>query len=265
MTAQVAISLAAAEAASITAAGAVLEEYRKSLIDEVWASPNLTYFPESLDPSPFPNTVRFSHHRRALSRPLPAWWHSSDAPLVYVSFGTVLGHMSTAADVYRTVLLAVEGLDARVLLTVDRAFDPARLGPLPPNVHVERWVEQSDVLAQADVVVCHGGSGTVCGALAAGVPLVMVPRFADQFENARRVAQEGAGLIVEARTAADAGSQPYLEEEHDSRRIKLAAQEVLSSPTYKRQAGQLASEMAGYATVSEVIGRLSAFADGGVL
>ncbi|MGD0440774.1 MAG: glycosyltransferase [Acidimicrobiales bacterium] len=252
VTAQVAISLAQAEAASIAAAGAVLEEYRKGLIDEVWASPYLTCFPESLDPSPFPNTVRFSHPRRALPRPLPAFWDSSDRPFVYASFGTVLGHMSVAAEVYKTVLAAVGGLDARVLLTVGRGFDPALLGSPPPNVHVERWVDQSDVLAQADLVVCHGGSGTVCGALAAGVPMVMVPRFADQFENARRVAQARAGLTVEPRT----GSQPCIDEEHDSCRIKTAAQEVLSSPAFKRHAGRLASEMASYPTAEEVLGRL---------
>jgi UDP:flavonoid glycosyltransferase YjiC (YdhE family) len=44
---------------------------------------------------------------------------------------------------------------------------------------------------------CHGGSGTTLGALAAGLPLVVVPLFADQPVNARRVAAVGAGLAVE--------------------------------------------------------------------
>ena len=35
---------------------------------------------------------------------LPAWWASASAPLVYVSFGTVLGHMSFAGDVYRVLI-----------------------------------------------------------------------------------------------------------------------------------------------------------------
>ena len=105
--------------------------------------------------------------------------------------------MTMAAGVYRTALQAVATLDARVLLTVGRRFDRAGLGAVPANVHVEDWVEQDRVLRSADVVVCHGGSGTAFGAVAAGVPVVTVPLFADQFENGRRLAAAGAGLTVE--------------------------------------------------------------------
>lgn len=95
----------------------------------------------------------------------------------------------------------------RVLLTVGRRLDPVALGALPPNVHVEPWVEQSDALAAAALVVCHGGSGTVFGALGAGLPVVVVPSFIDQLTNGRRVAAAGAALLVGdgagARQAAD--------------------------------------------------------------
>jgi UDP:flavonoid glycosyltransferase YjiC (YdhE family) len=61
---------------------------------------------------------------------------------------------------------------------------------------VERWVPQAEALAQASLVVCHGGSGTVLGALAANVPLVILPLFADQFANARALADTGAAAVV---------------------------------------------------------------------
>ena len=208
LTAQVAISLAEAEAASIAAAAPVLEEHRAGLVEELWASPYLTYFPASLDPSPFPTTVRFRQGAPSPSEPLPAWWDRANPPLVYVSFGTVLGHMSIAAGAYRTALAAVEGLPARVLLTVGRSFDPSLLGPPPANVHVERWVDQADVLAEAAVVVCHGGSGTVFGALAAGVPLVIVPGFADQFERATRRGHARRPRRFDGEDPYDRGSAP---------------------------------------------------------
>ena len=72
-----------------------------------------------------------------------------------------------------------------MLLTTGTDLD---LGAVPTNVHVERWVPQADVLAHASVVVGHGGSGTTLGALGAGQPLVVVPLFADQPNNAARVA-----------------------------------------------------------------------------
>ncbi len=83
-------------------------------------------------------------------------------------------------------------------LTCPCGTDPEPLGPLPGNVHAEPRVEQRDVLAGAAAVLCHGGSGTTFGALAAGVPLVVVPLFADQPANGRLVASLGAGRIVQA-------------------------------------------------------------------
>jgi hypothetical protein len=111
--------------------------------------------------------------------------------------GTVLGYMSIAAETYRMALEAVKRTNARVLLTVGRRFDASILGPVPPNVHLEPWINQARVLDHADLVVCHGGSGTTLAALAAGVPLVIVPLFADQFENARRIGATRAGRVVE--------------------------------------------------------------------
>lgn len=78
-----------------------------------------------------------------------------------------------------------------MLLTVGRRFDPSALGAVPGNVHVEGWVEQADALGAATLVVCHGGLGTVYAALAAAVPVVVVPAFADQFLNGRRIAAAG--------------------------------------------------------------------------
>jgi hypothetical protein len=259
VTAQVAISLAEAEAASIAAAAPALEERRKGVVDELFASPYMTYFPASLDPSPFATTLRFRHGVPASPRPLPPWWETSDLPLVYVSFGSVVSHMSIAADLYRTALAAVTGLGARVLLSVGTRFDRSQLGALPANVHVESWVDQADVVAQADAVVCHGGSGTVFGALAAGVPLVMVPSFADQFTNARRVADAGAGLSLEAPTNAPGRTgQARRDEAHDSGRIRFALEEVLSDPSYGRHADEIAREMAAMPGPDEVLARLSA-------
>ena len=226
-TAQVAISLAVAEAGSIAVAAPALEEHRRGLADELRASPYLTRFPEVLDPSPFSHTVRFREPAPTGSEGLPDWWGGSDAPLVYMTFGTVLGHMSIAAGVYRAALRAVEHLDARVLLTVGHRFDPSALGPIPRNVHVEAWVDQARVLAAADLVVCHGGSGTVFGALAAARPMVVVPVFADQFENGRRVAERGAGLTVEVAPEAGAAGRRVVNDT-DAPRVAAAINNVFA-------------------------------------
>jgi hypothetical protein len=254
-TAQVAISLAEAEAASIDAAAPALDEHRPGLAQRLRAQPYLTRFPASVDPSPFSATTRFRPHDPAPAAPLPDWWNGSDAPLVYLTFGTVLGHMTIAADVYRAALRAVEPLDARVLLTVGRRFDAAALGPVPPNVQVEAWVDQADVLAEADLVLCHGGSGTVLGALATGVPLVVVPLFADQFENGRRIAAAGAGRTVTTDGTSADGRRVVVGED-DAARITEAIDDVLASSSYREQAGRIAAEMAAAPTADRVLDAL---------
>lgn len=255
--AQVAISLADAERGSIAVAAPALEAHRTGLVDQLLAMAYLTRFPASIDPSRFPDTRRFASTEPGRAAPLPDAWAGSTAPLVYLTFGTVLGHMSFALDVYRAAIDAVADLDARVLLTVGRTIDPAQLGSIPAHVRVERWVEQRDVLAIADLVVCHGGSGTTFGALAAGVPLVVVPVFADQFENGRRVAASGAGLVVTVDPAAGDGSRRVIGPD-DAPRIERAISDALGDPSLEEQARRIAHEMANAPDVDQVLEALVA-------
>ncbi len=166
---------------------------------------------------------------------LPDWWPGrDDQPLVYVTFGSVAGSFPQALPVYGVALSAVAELPVRVLLTVGRELDLDALPPAPDNVRIERWVPQQDVLGHAAAAVVHGGSGSTLGAIAAAVPLVVVPLFADQPENARRVAEVGAGLAVEPdRENVDATVAPLSE----------AIASVLRDPSYAERARQLADEL----------------------
>jgi UDP:flavonoid glycosyltransferase YjiC (YdhE family) len=246
-TAQVAISRARDETASISAAAPALEELHPGLADEVTRTPYLTRFPASLDPSSFPATLRFREPAPDPS-PLPDWWLGSSDPLIYVTLGSVFGYLANAVRAYRALVAAVADLPVRVLLTVGHAVDPAALGPLPGNVHVESWVEQTDALAAAELVVCHGGSGTVFGALAAGVPIVVVPAFADQFANGRLVTEAGAGTIV----GSDDGTRRLIDD-RDTPRIADAVRTVLADAGYRSAARRIAREMANAPPIDDVI------------
>lgn len=258
---QVAISLAELEWGAIDCAAPALEAHRDGLTGELRQSPYLTRFPAPLDPSPFPFTRRYRepaaapHAHARPAPPLPDWWPGSRSPLVYVTFGTVLGHMSFAEEVYRTVIDAVTGLDARVLVTTGRGFDPSRLRDVPGNVHVEAWVDQADVLAEAELVVCHGGSGTVFGTLAAGVPLVVVPQFVDQFANAPTVARAGAGVQVLGGSGGDGRRNPVSRD--DAPRLRAAIEEVLAGGCYREAARAVAADMAAAPPLEALLEQLS--------
>ncbi len=253
--AQVAISFAEAEWASIAVAAPALDELRPGLTEVVLATPYWTRFPAALDPSPFPQTVRTRETAGREPRRLPRWWGDDDRRLVYVTFGTVLAHMTRAAATFAVVLDAVADLDARVLLTLGPAFDPSELGALAPHVHVEQWVDQVDVLAAADAMVCHGGSGTTLGALSAGVPMVVVPRFADQFLNADRVVAAGAGVAVATGTDSLGQRRPLTAD--DVPRIRAGLDTVLGNPAYGDAAQRVSVAMANAPTPDEILARFS--------
>ena len=179
--------------------------------------------------------------------PPVGWWKDSAAPLVPVSFGTVLPTDGHFPDLYRRVVDALAGVPARVLVTVGRHANPAELGPLPPNVHVERWVAQASVMPHAAAMVAHGGAGTTLAALAAGVPLVLLPLSADQPINARRVAELGAGLSLDG----GAAGVP---------RLAAALARVLEAPEYRTAARRVAAEVATLPPVAEAAADLSAIA-----
>ena len=92
------------------------------------------------------------------------------------------------------------------------------------------------------------------GALAAGVPVVVVPVFADQFENGRRVAATGAGLIVEPEHTGD-GARTVIAAA-DAPRITAAINEVLGNASYRQAAAAIATQMAATPTVDEVLASL---------
>jgi UDP:flavonoid glycosyltransferase YjiC (YdhE family) len=133
-------------------------------------------------------------------------------------------------------------------MTVGRGFDMSKLRDIPGNVHVEAWIDQASILGEADVVVCHSGSGTVYGALAAGVPLVVMPIWGDNMANATTVAGAGAG--IEITTGQDSHGDRILVSREDSPRIREAIETVLAAASYRQTARAIAAEMATAPTIT---------------
>jgi hypothetical protein len=232
--ARVAIGLALADEGALAIATRPLEDERPGITAAIARSPYLTCWPESLDRAPFP-VARFRDTTARSAGSLPDWWPGDARPLVYVSFGSVAAAVPPAAVAYGTALKAAACLPCRVLLTTGGELE---LGDVPPNVHLERWVPQANVLEHAAVVVCHGGSGTTLGSLEAGVPLVVVPLFADQPHNAVRVAAVGAGIV----SSLD--------------RIRSSVEHVLEDAAFRDAAEAVAAEMRGLAPVDGFLDEL---------
>jgi UDP:flavonoid glycosyltransferase YjiC (YdhE family) len=206
----------------------------------------LTAAAPTLDTTPLmAPAVRFRAHAAGPANPLPDWWAGSTEPLVYVSFGSAVPDTDAFPALFRGAAEAVAAMPVRVLMTIADARDPANLGPLPASVHVERWVPQADVMPHAAAMVGHGGSGSTLMALAAGVPSVLVPFFADQEPNAQLVARLGAGIALEPGPTGVEG-------------LQAAVQTLLEDPRPRAAAARIAADVAGLAPVEAAVGAVAA-------
>lgn len=121
----------------------------------------------------------------------PDWLSGVDRPVALVT-------CSTEQQEDRLILeAALEGLPQQGLFVVgtSAAIAPEEIAAEPRlHTRVERFIPHDAILPRTAVVVCHGGMGITQRALAAGVPLVVVPFGRDQLEVARRVERAGVGV-----------------------------------------------------------------------
>ena len=221
--------------------------------------PELEMLSRYLVLSPFPRSFRDPAHSLPATahafRPsmlgsaegsAPVWSSAlPGAPTVYFTLGTIFNMES--GDLFARVQTGLRELPINLLVTVGNQIDPAELGPHPANVHVERYISQSSVLPYCDLVVSHGGSGSVIGALAHGLPSVLIPLGADQPLNAGRCAALGVARVLDPVEAT-------------SESVRAAAADVISDPVYRRNAEGLRDEIAALPEPEYAVGLLERLA-----
>jgi UDP:flavonoid glycosyltransferase YjiC (YdhE family) len=175
--------------------------------------------------------------------PAPPW---AGPDTVYFTLGTVFN--TESGDLFNRVLAGLTGLDAHVIVTVGHRVDPAESGPQPAHVHVERYIPQAQVLPWCRAVVSHGGSGSVIGALAHGLPSVLIPMGADQPHNGDRCAALGVARVLDP-VAATAES------------VREAATAVLTDPGYRLAARRVRDEIAAMPAPEHAVDLLERLAD----
>lgn len=207
--------------------------------DVVPGLPHLDICPPSLQDRDFLTGVERITLRPVPFSPAGGQWEPKGRPLIYLTMGTSFGTPELLGN-------AARGL-ARLATRVVVASGPVRpesLGPLPSNVSAFDWVPQSRLWPHVDLVVHHGGSGTTLGALAHGIPQLMLPQGADQFTNAQAVTAAGAGIHL-------------LPGEVTAPRVAEYARKLLPHNGSHREAARaIAEEIARMPSPEEVVSRL---------
>ena len=117
---------------------------------------------------------------------------------------------------------------------------------------VERWVPQAALLPHCALLISHGGSGAMIGALNAGVPMLAVPQGADQFFNADRIVTTGVGLRL-------------LPDELTAEAVRDRARRLVADQSYRDAAVAERNAIESMPTPAEVVPVLEAYADGGAV
>lgn len=121
----------------------------------------------------------------------PAWWppESGGKPLVYITMGTT--GISNFFEIVCNLISSSEM--TAIITTAGQGKQPATV---EGNVYVEEMMDGDMVMEACDLVVCHGGNGTIYQALQHGRPIIGIPTIPDQSFNMRRVEALGIGCTL---------------------------------------------------------------------
>jgi MGT family glycosyltransferase len=154
---------------------------------------NLSLYPEEADyararpPATTWQRVDSSVRREDGSFELPESLHGEGA-LVYLSLGS-LG--SADVELMNRLTSVLAESEHRFIVSMGPLADRVRLGP---NMWGAELLPQPQVLPLVDLVITHGGNNTVTECLHHGKPMVVLPLFWDQYDNAQRMQEVGAGI-----------------------------------------------------------------------
>ncbi|GHH72174.1 glycosyl transferase [Streptosporangium violaceochromogenes] len=170
-----------------------------------------------------------------------------DRPAICVTWGTTMSRLGHRFFLAGHVARALAGVDAEVVLAVTPA-QRAILGTLPPNVRVVGSAPLHLLLPAVDLVVHHGGAGSMLTSLVNGLPQLALPQLPDHIGHARRLAATGAGLALDPAEGFEAAE------------IRRAAEDMLASPGHERSARRLSREMAAHSTPAALVADLERLA-----
>jgi MGT family glycosyltransferase len=229
------------------------EEYRRAL-GEMQAdfdlfcrergAPALTEL-EFIHESPWLNLYLYPRevdYRRA--RELGPTWHNlessvrtTDAPwdlppaltgregeLIYLSLGSLA---SGDVPLMQGLIDSLAGAPYRVIVSMGPQHEQLTLAE---NMVGEEFLPQASILPQVDLVITHGGNNTVTEALHFGKPMVLLPVFWDQHDNAQRMHETGFGIRLDTYG-------------HDPERLRVAVGELLSDQDLTERLGAVSRRL----------------------
>ncbi len=159
---------------------------------------------------------------------LPAALAARPGPLVYLSLGS-LG--SADVGLMQRLIDLLGRLRYRVIVSMGPQHD---LLTLADNMIGAEFLPQPAILPQVDLVITHGGNNTVTECFRFGKPMVVLPLFWDQYDNAQRVHETGFGIRLATYDFADhelgEAIESLLSDQDVRRRLAAASERLAANP-----------------------------------
>jgi MGT family glycosyltransferase len=200
--------------------------------DFIHSSPwlNLCLYPSAIDYNRAEPLGPLWHNLEASVRETDEEWElpeplaSGDGPLVYLSLGS-LG--SADVELMRKLIDELAEMPYRVI--VSKGPQAEEFG-LAENMVGAEFLPQTKVLPKVDLVITHGGNNTVTESLYFGKPMIVLPIFWDQHDNAQRLHESGFGRRLDT----------Y---EHTAEQLREAIDGLLSDASLHERLGRLSGEL----------------------
>lgn len=116
--------------------------------------------------------------------------------ILYCTLGTYrgFGNSRQVCRFYRLIRrLCERHPEYEAVLSITHSIQSLGLLPLPRNIRIFKWMNQTDLLPYADLVISHGGMNTLTECVWAGVPMLVYPLRFDEYGNAARIVYHGLG------------------------------------------------------------------------
>lgn len=173
---------------------------------------------------------------------LPAAFTDGSRPLVYFSLGS-LG--SADVELMRRVIGVLAELPINVIVSKGPLHDEFELAA---NMWGAEFLPQTKILPLVDLVITHGGNNTTTEAMHFGKPMILLPLFWDQYDNAQRVHERGFGIRLD--------TYRFTPEE-----LQDAVRTLLADAALRERIAAVGADIrsrAGVATAADIIERVGA-------
>ncbi|CAG2111290.1 unnamed protein product, partial [Medioppia subpectinata] len=229
------------------AEGFPLNTENKSMSD----SPHLNIygFPEELDytdirplPDKYLRVDAFMRRGEKQEFKIPDKFRDRDvekSKLIYFSLGSM---GSANLDLMNRLMIILSKSQHKIIVSKGVLGDTYELAD---NMWGENSVPQTKVLPLVDVVITHGGNNSVTESLSFGKPMIIMPLFADQYDNAQRVHEKGFGIRLNPHNCSEQQLLDSIEKLLNNKELKhklsMASKRMLNSDSLQKAAEKIES------------------------